>query len=159
MNSRMAHALLSGLAGAATLNLVHETVRRIRPEDAPRMDTLGRRAIASGMEAAGLEPPPEDQLQAMALGGDLVSNTLYYSLAAMGRPSFARGAALGAAAGVGAVVLAPLMGLGSRPAARTPQTAAMTVAWYLIGGLAAAAAHHGLAQPRGFSSESRPARA
>ena len=159
MNSRMTTALLSGLAGAAALNLLHETMRRVRPEDAPRMDTLGRRAIASGMEAAGVDPPPEDRLQAMALVGDVVSNTLYYSLAAMGKPSFARGAALGAAAGVGAVVLSPLLRLGSRPAARTPQTAAMTVAWYLVGGLAAAAAHHGLAHAQGLDTESIPATA
>ena len=105
------------------------------------MDTLGRRAIAKGLEAAGLETPPEDQLQAVALGGDIVANTLYYSLACLGKPSLARGAALGAAAGLGALVLAPLMGLGSRPGSRTPQTAAMTVAWYTAGGLAASAAH------------------
>jgi len=144
MNGRIANALLSGLAGATALTLLHETVRRVRPQDAPRMDTLGRRAIASGMEAAGYDPPVEDRLQAAALGGDMLSNTLYYSLAAIGEPSLARGAALGAAAGVGAVALSPLMGLGYRPAARTPQTAAMTVAWYLLGGFVAAAVHCGL---------------
>lgn len=157
MNPRLTTALFSGLAGAAALNVIHETARRVRPEDAPRMDTLGRRAIASGMEAAGFDPPPEDRLQAMAFGGDVVSNTLYYSLAAMGRPSFAHGAALGAAAGVGAVVLSPLMWLGRRPAARTPQTAAMTVAWYLIGGLATAAAHHWIAgDPGGHARNASP---
>jgi hypothetical protein len=155
MNRRLTTALLSGLAGAAALNILHETVRRIRPGDAPRMDTLGRRAIASGLEAAGLERPPEDRLQAAALGGDLASNTLYYALAAMGEPSFARGAALGAAAGIGAVVLPPFLGLGSRPASRTPQTAAMTVAWYLVGGLAAAAVHHGLAAGGSKAAPSR----
>jgi len=143
-NNDLTTALLSGLAGAAALTVLHESVRRIRP-DAPRMDTLGRRAIARGMEAVGLEAPPEDQLQAVALGGDIVANTLYYSLACLGRPSLARGAALGAAAGVGALVLAPLMGLGSRPGSRTSQTAAMTVAWYTAGGLAASAAHQALA--------------
>ncbi|MFO0954143.1 MAG: hypothetical protein U0835_23910 [Isosphaeraceae bacterium] len=126
---------------------LHETVRRTRA-DAPRMDTLGRRAIARGLEAAGLEPPSQDRLQAAALGGDVVANTLYYSLACFGRPSLARGAAVGAAAGLGALVLAPLMGLGSRPAARTPQTAVMTVAWYTAGGLAASAAHRVLAGAR-----------
>jgi hypothetical protein len=111
------------------------------------MDTLGRRAIASGMEAAGFDPPAEDRLQAAALGGDVLSNTLYYSLAAIGEPSLARGAALGGAAGVGAVALSPLMGLGYRPAARTPQTVAMTIAWYLFGGVVASAVHRGLQGP------------
>jgi hypothetical protein len=141
-------ALLSGLAGAMALTILHETVRRIRP-DAPRTDTLGRRATARGLEAAGLETPPEDQLQAVALGGDVVANTLYYSLACFGRPSLTRGTALGAAAGLGALVLAPLMGLGSRPGSRTPQTAAMTVVWYTAGGLAAAAVHQALAEASG----------
>jgi hypothetical protein len=160
--SRWTHALLSGLAGATALTLLHETVRRIR-RDAPRMDTLGRRAIVAGMEAVGLEAPPQDRLQAVALGGDMVSNTLYYSLVGLGRPSLARGAAIGATAGLGAVVLPPLMGLGHRPGARTPQTAAMTFCWYLAGGLVAAAVHRGLSTQRlyqdtSFSSSPRWAR-
>lgn len=144
-DSKLMTALVSGLAGAAALTILHETVRRVR-HDAPRMDTLGRRAIAKTLEATGIEAPPEGQLQAVALGGDIVANTLYYSLACLGKPSFARGAVLGAAAGLGALVLAPLMGLGSRPGARTPQTAAMTVAWYTVGGLAASAAHQALTE-------------
>lgn len=141
--TRWANALLSGLAGATALTLVHESVRRIR-SDAPRMDTLGRRAIASGMEAVGIEPPAGDEMQAVALAGDMVSNTLFYALVGLGKPSgaIARGAALGAVAGLGAATLPPLMGLGHRPGARTTQTAVMTVGWYLAGGLAAGAAHH-----------------
>ena len=144
-DNKFATALLSGLAGAAALTALHETVRRVRT-DAPRMDTLGRRAIAGGLGAAGLEAPPQDRLQPVALVGDIVANTLYYSLACLGRPSLARGAALGAAAGLGALVLAPLMGLGSRLGSRTPRTAAMTVAWYTAGGLAASATHRALAE-------------
>jgi hypothetical protein len=77
----------------------------------------------------------------------VVSNSLYYALVGVGGPSgaLARGAALGALAGLGAVALPPLMGLGHRPGARTVQTAAMTFGWYLIGGLAAALAYRGLA--------------
>jgi hypothetical protein len=148
MSIKFSTALLSGLAGATALTVLHETVRRLR-NDAPRMDTLGRRAIAKGLEAAGMETPPEDQLQAVAMGRDIVSNTLFYSLACLGKPSLARGTILGAAAGVGALVLAPLMGLGSRPGSRTPQTAAMTVAWYTAGGLAASAAHQALVGAKG----------
>jgi hypothetical protein len=140
MRTNSESRLLSGLAGATVLTLIHETARRLHP-DAPRMDTLGRRAIASGMEAAGLDPPDEDSLQAAALVGDLATNTLYYSFAG---PSLAHGAAIGAVAGIGAVVLPPFMGLGHRPGARTPQTAAMTIAWYTLGGIVAAAAHKAL---------------
>jgi hypothetical protein len=42
-------------------------------------------------------------------------------------------------AGVGAVVLPPLLGLGQQPGRRTPWTELMTVAWYTAGGVAAAA--------------------
>ncbi|WP_205678814.1 hypothetical protein [Aquisphaera insulae] len=144
-DNKLMTALLSGLAGATALTVLHETVRQVRL-DAPRMDTLGRRAIARGLEATGLEAPPEDRLQAMALGGDVVANTLFYSLACLGKPSLARGTTFGAAAGLGALILAPLMGLGSRPGSRTPQTAVMTITWYTAGGLAASAAHHALAE-------------
>lgn len=81
--SRWAYALLSGVVGATTLTVVHESVRQIR-RNAPRMDTLGRRAIVRGMEAVGMEPPAEDRLQTAALAGDLVSNSLYYALVGLG---------------------------------------------------------------------------
>jgi len=141
-NSAPMAALLGGLAGAATLNLIHETARRILPE-APRMDTLGRRALARGLEAAGIGPPPRDELQAITLAGDLVANAIDYALVGVGSPTrpVLRGALLGAAAGVGAVVLPPHLGLGRRPRGVTPEVKAMTVAWYVAGGLAAGAAY------------------
>ena len=122
-------------------------------DDAPRMDVLGERAIAKGMQAVGVVPPPLDDLYVPTLVGDLVSNSLYYSLIGVGDRDgvWMRGALLGLAAGIGGVVLPGPMGLGKAPSARTPQTVAMTVAWYLVGGLAAAAACRLLAGPDGFS--------
>ncbi len=139
--------LLSGLAGAIVLTFIHETARRTANE-APRMDTLGRRSLARGLEAVGIEPPPHDELQALALAGDIVSNTIYYALVGVGSPEHAllRGAVLGGAAGIGAVVLPPYLGLGHRPRGVTPRTKAMTIVWYLAGGLAAGAAFRGLAE-------------
>lgn len=136
MNIR--HALESGLAGACTLTLVHEAARRILPH-APRLDILGMRALSHSLPV-GKHPAPA-RLHAYALVGDLIANTLYYSLVGAGnkKSSVLRGTLLGGAMGVGAVVLPPLLGLGRRPSARTPATQAMTVGWYVIGGLAAAA--------------------
>jgi hypothetical protein len=136
------HALGSGLAGACALTLLHESARRVVP-DAPRADVLGMRAIAKIMRSAGQEPPPDRELHKAALVGDIISNSLYYSLVAAGggRHTWAIGSALGVAAGVGAVTLPGPLGLGTKPSARTPATAAMTVGWYLAGGLAAAAAY------------------
>lgn len=138
-------AVAAGAAGAAALTLVHETVRRVR-DDAPRMDVLGERAIASGLRAAGAEPPAESRLHAAALAVDLASNTAYYALVGLGgaEGAVARGALLGLVAGVGAVYLPGPLGLGTAPSRRTTQTAAMTVAWYTLGGLAAGAVYRGL---------------
>lgn len=108
------------------------------------MDMLGMRAIAKSMRALGHEPPPEELLHPISLGGDILSNSLYYSLIGLGgsRNAWLCGALLGLAAGVGAVALPKRLGLSDEPAARTNTTKALTVSWYLLGGLAAAAAYH-----------------
>lgn len=135
-------ALAAGAVGAVVLNLVHESARQVVPE-APQVQKLGMRAVSRAARWTGNRVPGRDQLYAMAMAGDLASNAAYYSLVGLGdaRGAWTRGALLGLAAGVGAVVLPGPMGLGSRPVNRTPATAAMTVAWYTLGGLAAAAAY------------------
>jgi hypothetical protein len=137
---RIITALTSGLVGASALTLIHETVRRVLPQ-APRVDILGMRAIAQGARQVGQDPPSNDRLFRWALLGDLFGNTVYYSLIGLGNPQDAprRGLLLGLGAGIGAVVLPPLLGLGTDTQARTPLTQILTVAWYLIGGLTAAA--------------------
>lgn len=140
-------AIGSGLIGACTLTLLHESAKRTLP-DAPRMDILGMRAIAKSMRRINQEPPSGDRLFNITLVGDIISNSLYYSLVGIGRPENAmlRGTLLGLAAGVGGVVLPEPLGLGNRPSARTSATKAMTVGWYLAGGLAAAVAYRLLAK-------------
>ena len=132
-------SLISGAAGALALTAVHQ-IARLLTDDAPRMDLLGMRALARTLRAADAPVPDRDTLYDATLAGDLVSNTLYYSLVGVGEQGGegTRGAVLGVLAGVGAVVLPPLLGLGSAPSRRTPSTAVMTVAWYTLGGLAAA---------------------
>jgi len=140
----MLKALGSGLAGAVALTLIHETARRVAPQSAPRMDVLGMRAIAKAARAVGDEPPVP--LHEAALVGDLVSNSVYYSLVGAGRREDAlrNGALLGLAAGLGALFLPGPLGLGRQPT-DAPATQAMTVAWYVAGGLAAGAAYAALA--------------
>jgi hypothetical protein len=139
----MLKALGSGLLGAFTLTLVHETARRYI-DDAPRMDVVGMRAIKRAAHAAGTEPP--DPLHEAALVGDIVTNSLYYGLVGLGsrEDALRNGAILGLAAGLGAVFLPGPLGLGRQPTEDTPQTELMTVAWYLLGGLAAGAAYGAL---------------
>jgi len=151
-------ATASGLIGACTLTLIHESARRIWP-DAPRMDVLGMRAIAKFMRQFEMEKlPSNEQLHNLALVSDVVSNTLYYSLVGIGRPERAlrRGTILGLAAGIGAVLLPEPLGLGKAPSARTPETKAMTVGWYLAGGLAAAVAYRVLTRPVSEARRGQP---
>ena len=136
--------MASGLAGAVVLTVVHESLRRFVP-DAPRMDVLGMRSIEKLMAKADAEPPQDkDELHTWALAGDVLSNSLYYSLAGTGKSAWWRGAALGAAAGVGAVLLPGPLGLGEEPSNKTTKTQAMTVGYYLLGGLVAAALGYAL---------------
>jgi L-ascorbate metabolism protein UlaG (beta-lactamase superfamily) len=137
-------ALGSGTVGAVALTALHETARRVLP-NAPRADLLGERAIDRSLRALGRRPPSGPRLHRWALAGDLLSSSLFYSLVGShgGRKAWLRGSLLGLGAGLGVVVLPGPLGLGSRPSARTPATVAMTLAWYVAGGLAAAAAVNG----------------
>ena len=140
----MLKALGSGLVGAFALTLIHETARRLAPESAPRVDVLGMRAIAKTLRAVDAEPPVP--LHEAALVGELVSNSVYYSLVGVGSRGDAlrNGALRGLAAGLGAVFLPGPLGLGRQPT-EAPATQAMTVAWYVAGGLAAGAAYQAFA--------------
>jgi len=130
-------ALSAGLAGAVALTLLHETVRRLRPADAPRMDVLGMRGLRKLLRKADAPQPDDDMLFNATMAGDVLSNGLYYSLVGSGRHAVRRGLLLGLAAGIGGVVLPGPMGLGEAPSGRTPQTKLMTVTWYTVGGLVA----------------------
>ncbi|GAB2585240.1 hypothetical protein [Spirosoma areae] len=142
INKTILPALGSGLIGAVALTVLHETARQFIPS-APRADILGMRAIKKVMESTDEEPPADDELHTWALGGDILSNALYYSLIGLSKPKDAllTGAALGIAAGVGGVALPGPMGLGTAPTSRTEATIAMTIGWYLVGGLATGAAY------------------
>jgi hypothetical protein len=145
----MLNALASGVAGSLAVNAVHESMRRVVPH-APRMDVIGTRAIRRPMVAAGYKPPHWNKLHNMALAGDLVANSIYYALAAAGPRETARmrGLLLGLAAGVGGVVLPPLMGLGNPPHRKAPYTQLMTIAWYTLGGIVAGEIAHHMTPPK-----------
>jgi hypothetical protein len=138
MRTPVARWLLSGLAGAAVVTLLHEMLKRSVP-DAPRLDTLGMRGVSKLFMAAGQAPPSAPVLFGTALGGDLAANASYYSLVGGSANPVLAGVTLGAVAGIGSVFLPEQMGLGRRPTRRTPQTSAMAVALYTAGGLAAGA--------------------
>lgn len=132
-------ALVTGATGAATVTLAHEVVRQLVPR-APRIDVLGMTALSRGLRAAGFSPPRGERLRGYALIADLASNAMYYAPVALsGRRPWLRGLALGAAAGLGAVLLTPKLGLPRRHRGLTLRTQAITVGLYALGGLAAGA--------------------
>jgi hypothetical protein len=135
---KFSSAILGGLTGATVLTILHESVRRIN-EDAPRMDKLGMEAIAKTLESVNVAVAKEENLFKITMTGDIISNSLYYSLAGWGneKQAIVRGALLGAAAGFGAVYLPKPLGLNEAPSNRTTETKLLTVAWYLTGGLVA----------------------
>ena len=136
---KLLSSLAAGFAGAVALTALHETARRLRPQDAPRMDVLGERGLRKLLALDDLPQPDADTAYKATMLGDILSNGLYYSLVGSGRHSLGRGVALGVLAGMGGVVLPGPLGLGTAPSSRTPQTQAMTVAWYAVGGVVAGA--------------------
>lgn len=146
-------ALEGGLTGATTLTILHEIVRFI-DNDAPRMDELGKQAIAKIFSKFNLDVPDEDQLYLITSASELISNGLFYSLLGAGAKENAlvRGALLGLTAGAGAVFLPGKLGLDNSASDRTLKTKVMTVAWYVIGGIIAAAVTQKLEERKQQSS-------
>jgi hypothetical protein len=131
-------AIGSGIAGAAVLTLVHETLRQFVPE-APRMERLGMQAIEKLMAQFG-QPATSNpnKLYAQSMAGDLISNSLYYSVAGASKKPWMTGLLAGFTAGVAAVTLPKQLGLEEGNANRTPATTAMTIGLYTLGGIVAA---------------------
>lgn len=137
---KVSSALAGGLAGTITVASLHEALRRITP-NAPRMDQLDIDLLSKGLKSMNKKLPEENELQRWAVGGELLCDTAYFSMAAAGgrKKAWLCGALLGLAAGISAVVLPKSLGLPDESSNKTLGTKIMTVGLYLIGGLAAAA--------------------
>jgi len=137
--------LAGGLAGALVLNILHETVKRM-DKDAPRVDLVGEEALSKSLETVGVEPPKGDALFGATLAADVFSNALYFSAVGAGKKKnlLLLGAGYGLAAGIGAITLTKPLGLNDKPVNRTTKTQALTVAFYLVGGLVSALTIKGL---------------
>jgi hypothetical protein len=135
---KLSSALGGGIAGAVVLTVIHESLRRLNA-NAPRMDLLGMEAIEKTLDSADLAVPERKNLFKLTMAGDLVSNSLYYSMSGFGneRHSIVRGFLLGLAAGIGAVYLPKRLGLKEEASTRTQETLLLTVALYSVGGLVA----------------------
>lgn len=129
-----------GLAGAFALTILHQLVKNME-KDAPRMDLMGVQALKKGIKMVD-QPLPEDKsLYRAAMVGDLISNTIYYSIGVAGKKKYIwpKGAFMGLMAGMGAVFLPKSLGLNPAYSSRTLKTSALTTGLYLVGGLVASA--------------------
>ena len=124
-------AIGGGLAGACAATLLHETVKRIIPE-APRLDLLGMNAISKGSNTKN-----QKKLFALALAGDILTNSLYYSLSGVGKEKnlWIKSSLLGLAAGLSAVVLPGPLGLNEKHTNKKISTKIITVGLYIAGAI------------------------
>jgi len=133
--------LVAGLAGSIMLNLLHESLRKQR-SDVPRIDLLGKDALQKTLHYLGTGISNKDDLYKATLTGDIVSNTMYYSLIGAGNPRYIwrRAIVMGFTAGLGAIELPKPMGLNPASVASTDQKKMLTIGYYLFGAIVTAAA-------------------
>lgn len=130
-------SFISGLSGAIVLTGLHQLLRRYL-SDAPRMDKLGEQAIEKGADALGLDAPAGDDLYNTTMAADIAGNAVYYSLVrTIPGHGVLAGAALGTAAGIGAIVLPEKMGLNPKYSNKTARTQLLTLGLYITAGLVA----------------------
>lgn len=120
--------ILAGLGGAIALNLLHEIVRN-NFDHVPEVNKVGEEALNKSLETVDMKITDKDQLYAATLGGDVISNGIYYAATATSGFNLVSGVA----AGVGAVMLPEKMGLDDSPVAGSTQKKLMTVGYYLFG--------------------------
>lgn len=134
---KLISSLISGLAGAGALTLLHQWVKK-RASAPPRMDKMGIQAVEKAFAATDMELPSRDELYDYTLAGDLAANAAYYALVGTNPgSSILTGSLLGIAAGTAAVALPGSLKLNPEYSGATPQTKALTVALYTAGGLIA----------------------
>ena len=128
--------LIAGAAGAIALNVLHETLKK-ESDDVPRVDLLGEDAVQKVLKYFGSSVPDKASLYKTTLAGDLISNTLYYSLIGAGNQKYLwpKAVFLGLTAGIGAVKLPEPMGLDPEPVTKSDQVKVLTVGYYIFGAI------------------------
>ena len=135
---RLSSSLVAGLGGAITLTLMQELLKRSDP-NAPRLDLLGKQATSKLLKRAGKPKLSEKQLYATSLVGDLLFNSLYFSLAGIkSKKAAATGGLLGTGMGMAAIMLPKLLHLNGDYSGANNKRKYMTMGMYIAGGLVTA---------------------
>lgn len=126
--------LIAGLAGSIALNLLHEGLKKTS-NDVPRVDLLGEDALQKTLKYFGGKMENQENLYKATLAGDIIGNTLYYSLIGAGNQKniWPKAIFMGLSAGIGAVSLPEPMGLDPDPVTKDNQVKVLTVGYYLFG--------------------------
>lgn len=126
--------LIAGLAGAAALNILHESLKK-KGSDMPRVDLLGEEALQKTINYFGGNIDHDKTLYEATLAGDIIGNTIYYSLIGIGNAKYLwpKVAMMGLSAGIGAITLPKPMGLDQEPVAKNDQVKILTFGYYLAG--------------------------
>ncbi|WP_207492418.1 hypothetical protein [Aridibaculum aurantiacum] len=140
---RILSSIAGGFAGACAVTLLNELVKRYDKE-APRIDLLGQEVVAEAHEAFDSEVPPQNQLYKEALSADLLSNTIYFSIAgANDKQPEVQGGMQGILAGLSAVYAPGLSNaLNAKHTGETDKKKILTTAYYFIGGVVAGKVMH-----------------
>jgi hypothetical protein len=103
---KLASAIEGGLAGVSTISLLGETLRKIdgRP---PGANGIKGKKLKKRFKKANSKKPKKATEQYIRLAGDLLGAASVFGISSLGKRKNAvlRGALLGAAAGLGAVLL------------------------------------------------------
>lgn len=132
-------SLIAGFAGAAALNILHETMRKLDSE-APRMDLVGEQAVRKSAEALHIEPPTGNKLYGVTLAGDVLTNATYFAAIGMGSKKYLllRAVGAGVSAGFTALKAPKPLGLNEKHVANSEKREVLTVAYYVFGALVTA---------------------
>jgi hypothetical protein len=132
-------SMAGGLAGALSVTMMQELLKRVDPS-APRRDLLVKQAGFKIADKMGNGSTTANRVNNMSIAGDIITNTLYFSLtAAAGKRALPIGSILGLSMGAGAISLPSKLGLNSYFTGGTRKRKLMTMGMYLVGGLVAAA--------------------
>ena len=135
---KLVSSVAGGLAGALSVRLMQEILRKIDPA-APRLDLLRKQAAFKLADKINGEPVDAKNVNLFCVAGDIIGNTLYFSLtAAAGKRALPAGSLLGLGMGAGALTLPAKFGLNSYFVSGTRKRKFMTMGMYLLGGLIAA---------------------
>lgn len=132
-------SIAGGFAGACVVTLLNQVIKKY-DKGAPRIDLLGQEVAAEAHHALDSNLPSQQTLYKQALAGDLLSNTIYFSIAgANDKHPEVQGGMQGVLAGLSAVYAPGLSNaLNAKHTGETDKKKILTTAYYFIGGIVAA---------------------